>query len=138
MPFNRDTVFIPTRDASLGRFNISAPASPIALANLAFSLPIQIVSIARFSNGDIALLDRLGRLIRATASGSIQWNVESRETTEEPRTVIVDYNDNVWVGYKGGKVSRFFGLTGFLSLRIANTVNASRSEERRVGKECRL
>ena len=125
MAFNRDVLYIPTRDASLGRFNLIAPAVPLPLANLDFALAIEIVSVARFSNGDLALLDRKGRLLRVQASGSIQWDVESRETTEEPRTVIVDYNDNVWVGYKGGKVAKFFGLTGALSVRLLGTENAS-------------
>jgi hypothetical protein len=125
MPFNRDIVYIPTRADALGRFNISTPATPAALASLAFALDIEIVSIARFSNGDIAILDRKGRLMRVQPSGSLQWDVESRETTEEPRTVIVDYDDNVWVGFKGGKVAKFFGISGALSIRIVNTVSAS-------------
>jgi hypothetical protein len=125
MAFNRGVLYIPTRKEELARFNIVAPAAPAAMANLIFASPIEIVSVARFSNGDLALLDRKGRLLRIQASGAIQWDVESRETTEEPRTAIVDYNDNVWVGYKGGKVAKFFGLTGALSTRIANTVNAS-------------
>ncbi len=122
MAFNRNILYVPTRKDRIVRFDLATPAAPVALADLVLGLGVEVGSLALFSTGDIVFGDvKTGRLVRIDPAGSVSWNIDARESTEVIRQVHVDKDDNVWVGFNGGKVAKFVGGTGTLSTRVADT-----------------
>lgn len=122
MAFNRNILYVPTRKDRIVRFDLATPAAPVALADLVLGLGVEVGSLALFSDGEIVLGDvKTGRLVRIDPAGSVVWNIDARESTEVIRQVHVDKDDNVWVGFNGGKVAKFVGGTGTLTTRVADT-----------------
>jgi len=126
MAYNRNILYVPTAAASLARADIYLPLAPASLPVLPIALDVETYCVARFSNGEIAVIDsKNGRLVRLTAAGAIVWNVDCREAAETPCSVVVDKNDDVWVGfYGGGKNAKFRGTDGVLLGRVEMPVPA--------------
>jgi hypothetical protein len=124
MGFNRTLLHIPEAAPAVKVFDLENPLVPVAIADFMTSGFLDIISTARFSNGELAVLDLGGGLSRTDTSGGDVWTTDSRAGSETPRMVLVDKNDDVWVSFRNGQVSKFAGSSGLLIGRIATTSNA--------------
>jgi len=70
MAFNRNILYVPGGDDIIRRFDLAAPAAPVALSDLVLGLDVKIIALGVYSNGDLALLDsKLGKLIQFLEAG---------------------------------------------------------------------